>query len=222
MILYPFPVLIHVAAGAAAIVAGFLALAAGKGGGLHVRAGQVFFAAMLVMVMTAGALSLIAFQRTNISAAAFALYLTLSAWSAVRQPAGTLGPVERFGPPAAFGVAGLSLLMAALPGDPGDAAGAPFVFMAVAGLAGVLDLQVARKGGLVGYPRLRRHVWRVCLALFIAAASFFLGQQDEMPAAVRGSPLLTIPPLTALGALAYWMAKSRPRRRRAQPAAMRG
>ncbi|MGA0606991.1 hypothetical protein ACO2Q0_13435 [Phenylobacterium sp. VNQ135] len=219
MTLYPLPVLIHVAAGAAAIVAGFVALAAGKGGGLHRRAGQTFFAAMLVMAATAGVLSLIAFQRTNISASAFALCLTLSAWSAARQPAGALGPIERFGPAAAFGVAGLSLLMGALPGDPGDAPGVPFVIMALAGLAAVLDLHVVRKGGLAGYPRLRRHVWRVCLALFIAAGSFFLGQQDEMPAAARGSPLLTVPPLTALGALAYWMAKSRPRRR-VRPAAI--
>ena len=34
-------------------------------------------------------------------------------------------------------------------------------------------------------PRLRTHVVRMCLALFIASGSFFLGQQDEFPRELR-------------------------------------
>lgn len=216
---YPLPVMIHVAAGGVAIVAGFSALAVSKGGSLHRRAGTVFFVSMLLMAGFAAALGVRAGQSGNVVAGLFTLYLVATAWSAVRQPAGGLGPVERFGGLAALSIAGVSLAFAvqvatgAAPAATDVPIAARFIFGGLAALAGALDLKVVRQGGLSGYPRLRRHIWRMCLALFVAAGSFFLGQQDEMPAAVRGSPLLMIPPFTALGALAWWMATSRARRR---------
>ena len=36
------------------------------------------------------------------------------------------------------------------------------------------------------------HLWRMCLGLFIATGSFFIGQQDDMPAFIQGSPILFI------------------------------
>jgi hypothetical protein len=47
------------------------------------------------------------------------------------------------------------------------------------------------------------------MALAIAASSFFLGQQDEFPAAIEGSPLLFLPPLAALLAMIYWIVRTR-------------
>lgn len=216
---YPLPVMIHVAAGGVAILAGFLALAVSKGGSLHRQAGTVFFVSMLLMAAFAAALGVRAGQSGNVVAGLFTLYLVATAWSAARQPAGALGPVERFGGLAALSIAGVSLAFAvqvatgAAQGAADVPVAARFIFGGLAALAGVLDLKVVRQGGLSGYPRLRRHIWRMCLALFVAAGSFFLGQQDEMPAAVRGSPLLLVPPFAALGALAWWMTTSRPRRR---------
>ena len=37
-----------------------------------------------------------------------------------------------------------------------------------------------------GAQRITRHLWQMCVALFIAAASFFLGQAKVFPASVRG------------------------------------
>ena len=62
-----------------------------------------------------------------------------------------------------------------------------------------------------GPPRLKRHVTRMCPALFIAAGSFFLGQQDEFPRELRGNPLLTLLALAPLLALVYWRWKLRRR-----------
>ena len=50
---------------------------------------------------------------------------------------------------------------------------AKLVRIALITLAIVGDLRVIRMGGLKGPRRLARHLWRMCFALFIAAASFF-------------------------------------------------
>lgn len=44
-------------------------------------------------------------------------------------------------------------------------------------------------------------------ALWIAAASFFLGQSDEFPEALRIMPLLCTPVLLVLLAMFYWLAR---------------
>jgi hypothetical protein len=51
-----------------------------------------------------------------------------------------------------------------------------YLMFAVVGLvAGVGDVRMIRSGGLLGASRLARHLWRMCFALYITAASFFLG-----------------------------------------------
>jgi hypothetical protein len=52
-------------------------------------------------------------------------------------------------------------------------------------------------------------VWRMCLALFVAVGSFFLGQQRVMPEFMQGSPWLSVPPLAVLAAMAFWLLKLR-------------
>ena len=65
---------------------------------------------------------------------------------------------------------------------------------------------------LRGTPRLRRHLWRMCAALFIATGSFFLGQAQVFPAPIRDSGLLPVPVLVVLGAMLYWLWRVRTRR----------
>ena len=86
------------------------------------------------------------------------------------------------------------------------------VFGTVALIAGLSDIRVVRSGPLHGPSRLARHLWRMCFALWIAAASFFLGQADELPQALRIPALLAVPPLTALLAMFYWLWRVRFRR----------
>lgn len=56
-----------------------------------------------------------------------------------------------------------------------------------------------------GPPRLVSHVRCMCGAFFIATGSFFLGQADEIPAALRVMPALTLLAFTPLLAMAYWV-----------------
>jgi hypothetical protein len=53
------------------------------------------------------------------------------------------------------------------------------------------------------------HLWRMSLALLIAAASFFLGPrgcvQAVVPDALVTTPMLVLPELLVLTALFYWL-----------------
>ncbi len=49
----------------------------------------------------------------------------------------------------------------------------------------------------------------MCFAFFIATGSFFLGQQDILPAAVRGSPVLFVLALAPLAVMLFWLVRIR-------------
>ena len=57
--------------------------------------------------------------------------------------------------------------------------------------------------------RIARHLWRMCFAFFIATGSFFLGQQDVLPAAVRGSPVLFVLAFAPFAVMAFWLVRVR-------------
>ena len=49
----------------------------------------------------------------------------------------------------------------------------------------------------------------MCFAFFIATGSFFLGQQDVMPEAVRGSPILFVLAFAPFAVMLFWLARLR-------------
>ena len=63
--------------------------------------------------------------------------------------------------------------------------------------------------GISGTRRLTRHLWRMCVALLIGAASFFLGQPQFSPASLRGSFILFVPEIAILGLLVFWLIRLR-------------
>ena len=78
------------------------------------------------------------------------------------------------------------------------------IFGTLALSAGLGDRRMLRAGGLTGAPRIRRHLWRMCTALFIAAASFFLGPVRRIPEPLR-IPALRLIPFVVLATMAYWL-----------------
>ncbi len=212
---------VHVAAGALGIVAGFVALFAAKGGALHRRSGALFVSVMLVMGLSG---SLIAAARAiegSVVGGLLAAYLVVTALTTVRpRTAGArrldLGAMVVA---LAVGAACVALGIEAA-GGAGHLDGIPapmfFLFGAIGLAAGASDFRLLRPGGGVqGARRLRRHLWRMCVALWIAAASFFLGQADEFPEPLRVPALLAIPAFLPLVVMPYWL--WRVRKRRADP-----
>ena len=49
----------------------------------------------------------------------------------------------------------------------------------------------------------------MCFAFFIATGSFFLGQQDVLPTAVRGSPILFVLAFAPFALMAVWLVRVR-------------
>lgn len=200
---------LHISGGAVGLVSGFAALAAPKGRRVHRAAGKAFVVAMLVMAVFAVIVALQRNQPLNILAGVFTLYMVATAWLAVRRPAGTVGRAEAVGFAAALGVAAIGVVVGwrGLGGEDIPAA-VPYVFAGVAALAAAADLSVILRRGVSGPARIARHLWRMCVALFIASSSFFLGQMDEIPQALQGPHLLVLAHLP-LVALLFWMIRVR-------------
>jgi hypothetical protein len=81
-------------------------------------------------------------------------------------------------------------------------------------LAAAGDARLMRAGVLRGAPRLKRHLWRMCFAMFIAAGSFF--SIRERVAKILPDPFTTgamraLPILLLFGAMFYWLWKLRGR-----------
>ena len=218
---------LHIGGGSLGIISGYTAVVVRKGGNLHRISGTVFSAAMLAMGTMGLALSVWIKQFGNIAGGALAVYLVLTAWFTVKRKAGTIGRAELALFVAAFATAGLLLYWGVLATTNAKGTfqgyGAP-LYLAFGGFAtlfAALDLKVILKGGISGVARIARHLWRMCFALFFAAASFFLGQQKVMPAFMHGSPLLFIPAFAPLLLMLFWLVRVRYRnwfgRRAARP-----
>jgi len=202
---------IHIAAGLIALPSGTLAVAVRKGGVLHARAGTWFFASMLVLGATAAILE--PFRDPPGSGSPIGglivCYFVATSWTAARRRDGTTG---RFEIAACAAVLVLSALMfwggftgSTTPAGPGPV----FAIGGVCLLAGLLDLNAILRGKLTPAQRIARHLWRMCVAFFIATGSFFLGQQDVLPEAIRGSPILFVLAFAPFGVMAFWLVRVR-------------
>jgi hypothetical protein len=202
---------IHIASGLLALPAGTLAVAARKGGRLHARAGTAFLGAMLVLGSTAALLE--PFRQPvpgSPLGGIIVCYFVLTSWMAARRRDGRPGRFEYVACAAALGLGAL-MLYGAFTGAGSTPVGRGPIF-AMSGLvllAGLLDLNAILRAPLTPVQRLSRHLWRMCFAFFIATGSFFLGQQDVLPAAVRGSPILFLLAFAPFGVMAFWLARIR-------------
>ena len=200
---------IHIGAGLLALPAGTMAVAARKGGRLHAKAGTLFFAAMLVLGVTASILEPFRTPPGSPISGVIVCYFIGTSWVTARRRDGTTGWFEIIACAAALGLAVLMVwggfTGATTPAGPGPV----FALGGLCLLAGLLDLNAILRARLTPAQRIARHLWRMCFAFFIATGSFFLGQQDVLPAAVRGSPVLFVLAFAPFGVMAFWLARVR-------------
>ena len=208
--------LVHIVGGSVAIVAGFVALYAAKGGATHRRSGSMFVYAMLAMAGTGAVIAAIGRTEGSVIAGVITCYLVVTGLTTMRRPAWwsprldvALMLLAWTVCVTAFTLGGVTL---ARPGQRMDGL-PPFPFLmfgAVALLAAVGDVRVIRAGGvhaLRGAPRLTRHLWRMTWALWVATTSFFLGQAKVIPKPIRIPALLAIPVLAVTLTLLYWLVR---------------
>ena len=202
-------ILLHILGGLTGLTSGAIALSAPKGGHLHRKVGIVFVYAMSVMSASGAVMAARMPERVSVIAGLLTFYLVVTALLTVRRRGRGFLWVDvgamAFGLAVAilafvFGMAGTDN-----PADPPPAMAVIFGVVALLAVFGDLRMLVTRS--LPWSQRIARHLWRMCLALWIAAASFFLGQSDELPEALRIMPLLCTPVLLVLLLMFYWLVR---------------
>ena len=216
---------IHIAAGGLAIVLGAVALIVKKGGPVHRHSGLLFVYAMLIMGLSASILTIMNGGAAEMwSPACIGVFrrhgshlrppgLVLDArdqrdCTGGRRRAHRLEPGERSGvhqhtrsrrDGVPFRTAGVMSLVVAT-----------VLAMAAAG-----DVRIMCAGMPRGAPRLARHLWRMCFALFIAAGSFLSLRErvaQILPEPFTTGPMRALPIVLLFGAMFYWLWRVRGRR----------
>jgi hypothetical protein len=220
---------LHIAGASLGILSGAVALAARKGWLAHRAAGNVFFVSMLTMSAIAAVAAPMVHDRVSALMGVFTFYLTATAWAVVRRRPTSVGRFEAGACLVALGIVAAGLVLGRIgsqaPGGLVD--GQPYqityVLIGVATLAAACDVRMIRRGGLSGAPRIARHLWRMCAALFIAAGSAAAQPKVVrlLPEAIRNSPLLIAPALAVLVLMVFWLIRTRfPDRAQAAPSTL--
>jgi hypothetical protein len=205
----------HITGGGVGLLSGAVALLSRKGARLHRTTGNVFFVAMLIMSAIGGSVAPLLPQRSSVVPAILTFYLVATGWMTVRRKEGGIGLFELGALLVALGAAATGVMfgLQAVNSPTGLLDGQDpstyYVFAAIVAFAAAMDVGVIWRGGVSGAQRIARHVWRMCVALLIAAISFFLGQQQVFPASLRDSPILFAPEIAILGLMIFWLLRVR-------------
>jgi uncharacterized membrane protein len=215
---------VHIVAGGLAIILGAIALVAAKGRWLHRRSGLLFVYAMLTMGISASVLALRhSLSDPNILGGFTTVYFVVTALTTVRPPTAWTHRLNIAALLLVLGLVATHLALGVIAiGRPHGTLenGVPFPMVfalaAIMGLAAIGDVRAIRLGALRGAPRLARHLWRMCFALFIAAGSFFSVRARVariLPEPLTTSTARLVPILLVFGAMFYWLWRVRSRRR---------
>lgn len=205
---------IHIVAGALAMILGAVALLARKGAKVHRRSGLLFVCSMLTMGITASVLG-------NIGGGLMSAYFVVTALTTVRPATAWTRwvNVSALVVAVVLALGSMDKGFKAFANPSGMLNGVPFFMLffigTVMAMAAAGDVRVMRSGALRGGPRLARHLWRMCFALFIAAATFFSIQarvakllpEPFTTPAMRGLPIALV-----FIAMFYWLWRVRGRR----------
>ena len=207
--------LIHICAGTLGMLSGFVAVFLRKGSRRHGVAGTVFVVSMLSLGATGMYLAILKSEPGNILGGALTFYLVATAWMTARRKEAATGAFDLAAllVVSTIGVVevtfGIEAMMSASGIKYGYPPGPYLIFGAVALLASAGDIRMLVRGGVSGAQRIGRHLWRMCFALFIAAASIFLARQHLFPAIFRKTGVLFLLSFLPLILMVYWASRVR-------------
>ena len=210
----PVIVPLHILAGVLALMFGYVALYATKGATLHRKSGMLFVYAMVVMSLSGALMETLVTWRfsVNVVAGLLTFYLVTTALRTVsRRPRESFW-IDR----AALGLVLVVSVFAFISASNLARAGRPetapaFIFGLVGMLAAAGDIRMMRAGAVQGSPRVARHLWRMCFAMWVAAASFFWGPPRRIPEMLRIPALQAVAVLIPIAAMLYWLWRIRVR-----------
>jgi uncharacterized membrane protein len=213
---------VHILAGGLAIVLGAVALIAAKGATLHRKSGILFVYAMLTMGISGSVLALRqSLTNANVLGGFMSAYFVITALTTVRPVSEWSRRLNVGALAVAFALAAVEIVLGfkALASPRGTIDGVPFFMLfflaSITLMAGAGDIRVIRSGPLRGAPRLARHLWRMCFALFIAAGSFFSIRARVakiLPEPFTTPVMRALPVVLVFLAMFYWLWRVRVRR----------
>ena len=199
---------LHISGGIAGILSGAVAMTFRKGSRGHVVAGQVFVIAMLSMSAAGAYMALMKSQTGNLMGGVMTFYMLATAWATARRRDGETSIFD-WGAllvALAFGAVAVTFGLRALHSQTEYPPAVYFIWGSVALLSAAGDVRMLVRGGVFfGTQRIVRHLWRMCLGLFIASGSFFLGQQKVFPASLRGLKVWFVPAFPPLLLMIFWL-----------------
>ncbi len=206
---------LHIAGGMVGLLSGTVAMVYRKGSRGHRAAGNVFVVAMLIMGTCGSTLAMMKHQTNNVFGGLLTVYMITTAWLTGHRRDGETSVFDWgalvFGLTIGGSLVTLGVLVAN--GQAAPQAGVPlgmYFFMGtIPLLAAAGDIRMLVRGGISGTPRIARHLWRMCFGLFIATGSFFLGQQQVFPLAIRKQYILAPLAILPLVLLIYWLVRVR-------------
>ena len=201
----------HISAGASGLLSGTAAMSFRKGSHRHRVAGNIFVIAMLGLSASGAYLGFMKHQMLNGLMGVLTFYLVATAWWTARRRDGETGVFDLGAliMPLAVGAVLAFYGFEAANSQTGSKGGYPaaayFIFGSVALLFAAGDVRMLVRGGFSGAQRIARHLRRMCFGLFIATGSFFLGQPQVFPAALRKTNVLFIPAFLPLMLMIFWL-----------------
>lgn len=207
--------LFHVCSGSVALLSGAAAMSFRKGSHRHGVAGNVFVIAMLGLSASGAYLGFTRHQALNGLMGVLTFYLVTTAWLTARRRDGETGifdfaallvPLAVAASLLTYGVEAANSQTGAKDGYP---AAAYFIFASLALIFAAGDIRMLVRGGVSGRHRIARHLRRMCVGFFISTGSFFLGQQQVFPTAVRETNILFVPAILPLVLMIFWLFRVR-------------
>jgi uncharacterized membrane protein len=199
---------LHILSGGLALLFGYVALYAAKGATLHRKSGMLFVYAMVTLSLSGALMEALnkSVTSVNVVAGLLTFYFVTTALLTVRPRLQASSSIDRVGVLLALTVSVLAFIAGIDLAGRGRPEAAPsFIFGVVGVLAAAGDIRVIRAGGIQGPRRIKRHLWRMCFAMWVAAASFFWGPPGRVPKLIYYPALLPIPVLTPVAVMLYWL-----------------
>lgn len=207
----------HVTLGTLAVIVGAIALGSRKGRNVHVSAGRVFVVSMGLSSVLGAILGALKYETFWITFHAGILGATLVASGVLAVRIRARGAKRLF-----IAIAGLNSLNAAalftagwyattLPDAHlyGFAAEDYFFLFGMAAIACGGDVRITFGTKISDRHRIAQHLLRMCIGFFIAAGSAFTGPGASVfPDAVRNSGILSLPELTIMLLMLFWLWKT--------------